>query len=187
MRFRPVNGQTTRQNGPSVGTESAKSRKGSGRTLPVACWFILGVIYISIYGLVHYHFYSFPAAKTESTALPGEFVEERARRYLDAVIALGDRPAGAHANEVLAVEYLLSVIKRIEQSVKPAHKLEYDVQLTSGSFTLEFLSPYTSYYDNMKNIVVKLGPASGSKDSVLVNCHYDTVVRSPGRYQYPGM
>jgi len=78
------------------------------------------------------------------------------------------------------VEVLSSQIEAIKKQANLAHTFHIDVHKSSGSFTLAFLSEFTSAYDNMNNIIVKLGPQNGAADSLLVNCHYDTVVDSPG-------
>ncbi|XP_037092427.1 endoplasmic reticulum metallopeptidase 1-like [Pollicipes pollicipes] len=42
------------------------------------------------------------------------------------------------------------------------------------------LDGVTSEYANVQNIVARLGPAAGSNHSLLVNCHFDTAIGSPG-------
>ena len=53
-------------------------------------------------------------------------------------------------------------------------------QVVSGSFKMQSLDGVTSEYANVQNIVARLGPAEPSNHSVLVNCHYDTAIGSPG-------
>ncbi|CAB0034132.1 unnamed protein product [Trichogramma brassicae] len=50
----------------------------------------------------------------------------------------------------------------------------------SGSFSLTFLDGMTHIYKNVQNVVVKIGPFRSSKHSLLLNCHFDSFVESPG-------
>ena len=141
------------------------------------------ILHAALYAFIDYRSYSFPEAKTVANHKPGDFVEERARDYLLAITALGDgtRPVGSPENEVLAVQYLMKELNKIKTAAKHSHQIDVDLQTTTGSFTLKFLGEFSSYYENMNNILVKLSPRGNTaNDSLLVNCHYDSVVDSPG-------
>ena len=56
-------------------------------------------------------------------------------------------------------------------------------QVVSGSFKMQSLDGVTSEYANVQNIVARLGPAEPSEHSVLVNCHFDTAIGSPGGWR----
>ena len=143
-------------------------------------WMVILLFAGSTMYFIHIRSNTFPTPKTIQGARPGEFVEERARKYLDDITSFGPREVGSDANEIHVVDYLMKKLKDIKGRTSAAHTLDIDVQLTSGSFTLKFLGEFSSVYENVKNVIVKLGPKQGAKDSLLVNCHYDTVLDSPG-------
>lgn len=103
------------------------------------------------------------------------------RGYLDNITAIGPRTVGSPENEVLAVNYLLEQIRGIERESTDAHKISVDIQRPTGSFSIDFLGGFTSYYANITNVVVKLEPRSGAEHAVLSNCHFDSVPNTPGR------
>ena len=90
---------------------------------------------------------------------------------------------GSPENEVLTVAYLLEQIKHIQAEVAAAgnpHRLSVDVQRPTGSFSIDFLGGFTSFYDRVTNVAVKLEPEAGASHLMLANCHFDTVANSPG-------
>lgn len=111
---------------------------------------------------------------------PDRFVAERARNHLVNLTSVGPRPVGSKENEVLAVQFLLDKIKTIINQAHSSHKIEWDLQRVSGTFSLQFLDGLTSVYRNVQNIVVKIGPRQTSRHSLLINCHFDSVMDSPG-------
>ncbi|XP_056444517.1 endoplasmic reticulum metallopeptidase 1 [Gadus chalcogrammus] len=113
----------------------------------------------------------------------GEFNAVRARRHLESITSVGPRPVGSPENEVLTVAYLLEQIKHIQAEVAAAgnpHRLSVDVQRPTGSFSIDFLGGFTSFYDRVTNVAVKLEPEAGASHLMLANCHFDTVANSPG-------
>ncbi|NXC84556.1 ERMP1 metallopeptidase, partial [Cercotrichas coryphoeus] len=102
------------------------------------------------------------------------------RGYLDNITAIGPRTVGSPENEVLAVNYLLEQIRGIERESTDAHKISVDIQRPTGSFSIDFLGGFTSYYANITNVVVKLEPRNGAEHAVLSNCHFDSVPNTPG-------
>ncbi|XP_004706575.2 endoplasmic reticulum metallopeptidase 1 [Echinops telfairi] len=100
--------------------------------------------------------------------------------YLEHITSIGPRTTGSPENEVLTVRYLLEQIQLVEQQSSDAHKISVDVQRPTGSFSIDFLGGFTSYYDNITNVVVKLEPQAGAQHAVLANCHFDSVPNSPG-------
>ncbi|XP_066474470.1 endoplasmic reticulum metallopeptidase 1 isoform X2 [Tiliqua scincoides] len=111
---------------------------------------------------------------------PREFSALRARAYLENITAFGPRAVGSPANEVLTVNYLVEQIKAIEMKSNNVHKISVDVQRPTGTFSIDFLGGFTSYYDNITNVVVKLEPRNGAEHAVLSNCHFDSVPNTPG-------
>uniref|UniRef100_A0AAQ4QD72 Endoplasmic reticulum metallopeptidase 1 n=1 Tax=Gasterosteus aculeatus aculeatus TaxID=481459 RepID=A0AAQ4QD72_GASAC len=111
----------------------------------------------------------------------GEFNAVRARRHLEEITSVGPRPVGSPENEVLTVDYLLEQIEtiRVESAAGP-HQLAVDVQRPTGTFSIDFLGGFTSYYDRVTNIAVRLEPKGGAQHLMLANCHFDTVANSPG-------
>ena len=158
-----------------------KHSRSTSVILSEIVWFIILGFVAALYLTIIYMNNILPTPITVSSAKHGEFVEERARVCLHKITSLGHRPVGSHANEKLAVDLILKELHDIKSNTHPAHNLEIDSRFTTGSFNLPFLSDFTSYYENVNNIVVKFSPKQGpSEESVLVNCHYDTVVDAPG-------
>ncbi|XP_038193626.1 endoplasmic reticulum metallopeptidase 1 isoform X2 [Arvicola amphibius] len=112
--------------------------------------------------------------------LQGEFDARQARDYLEHITAIGPRITGSAENEILTVQYLLKQIRLIEAQSQSLHRISVDIQRPTGSFSIDFLGGFTSYYDNITNIVVKLEPRGGAQHAVLANCHFDSVANSPG-------
>ncbi|XP_054439081.1 endoplasmic reticulum metallopeptidase 1 isoform X3 [Pteronotus mesoamericanus] len=115
-----------------------------------------------------------------ATGHRGEFDARQARDYLEHITSIGPRTTGSPENEILTVHYLLEQIKLIESQSNSFHKISVDVQRPTGSFSIDFLGGFTSCYDNITNIVVKLEPRDGAQHAVLANCHFDSVANSPG-------
>lgn len=111
---------------------------------------------------------------------PDRFVAERARNHLVNLTSMGPRPVGSKENEILAVELLIGEIKTIIKQSHSWNKIEWDLQRVSGAFSLQFLDGMTNVYRNVQNIVVRIGPAQTSHHSLLINCHFDSVMDSPG-------
>ncbi|CAH1998298.1 unnamed protein product [Acanthoscelides obtectus] len=111
---------------------------------------------------------------------PDSFIAERAYRVLRNLTKIGPRTAGSFENEVLAVNILKQEIEGIMKEANDHHVIEMDVQRASGAFNLEFLDGMTNVYQDMQNVVVKVGSRIASPHSLLINCHFDSVVDSPG-------
>lgn len=111
---------------------------------------------------------------------PKRFVAERARAHIVNLTSLGPRVTGSHENEVLAVKFLTTTINNIIREADENHKILLDIAKHSGAFTLTFLDGFTNVYQNVQNVIVKLGPKRPSKHSLLINCHFDSSVQSPG-------
>ncbi|XP_038457356.1 endoplasmic reticulum metallopeptidase 1 [Canis lupus familiaris] len=115
-----------------------------------------------------------------ATGRPGEFDARQARDYLEHITSIGPRTTGSPENEIVTVRYLLEQIKLIEVQSNSLHRISVDVQRPTGSFSIDFLGGFTSYYDNITNVVVMLEPRDGAQHAVLANCHFDSVANSPG-------
>nr|CAB3243567.1 endoplasmic reticulum metallopeptidase 1-like [Phallusia mammillata] len=174
--------QDTREirNGNKRATQSSKYQPK--QLLSSAQWaFMTGLFYFSILLLVWLSISHLPTPKTAENTKPQDFIEELARKHLLKFVSLGHRPAGSTANEVDSVKYILQQVLEVKQIAPPSVKLEVDVQKPTGSFSINFLSGFASYYTNITNTVVKLSPADhDSGPALLLNCHTDSVVGSPG-------
>ncbi|EFA07296.2 endoplasmic reticulum metallopeptidase 1 isoform X1 [Tribolium castaneum] len=111
---------------------------------------------------------------------PDRFIAERAHNVLKKLTKIGPRIAGSYANEVTAVQLLKGAVQEIIDNAHENHVIELDVQKASGDFNLEFLDGMTNVYRDVQNVVVKVSSKIKSPHSLLINCHFDSVVDSPG-------
>lgn len=125
-----------------------------------------------------------PITITNEHHYPDRFVAERARNHLFNLTSIGPRHVGSKENEILAVQLLLNEIKTIASQAHSSHNIDWDLQKVSGAFTLQFLDGMTNVYRNVQNIVVKIGPVESTRHSLLINCHFDSVMDSPGNVKY---
>lgn len=109
-----------------------------------------------------------------------QFSEERARHFLTELSKFGPKPTGSYANEVLAVDYIQRKLLFIKKHANLANKIDIDVQKPKGCFPLTFMDGMTSCYSNIQNIVARIGPQQATNKSLLINCHFDTSITSPG-------
>lgn len=111
---------------------------------------------------------------------PDTFIAERAYNVLKNLTKIGPRIAGSYENEIFAVQVLKSEIDNIMKDANENHVIELDIQKASGAFNLEFLDGMTNVYQDVQNVIVKIGSRINSPHSLLINCHFDSVVDSPG-------
>ncbi|CAH1243705.1 Hypp7143 [Branchiostoma lanceolatum] len=149
-------------------------------TLGEKVYVVIAVFITAILLIVFLAAKQLPPARTDAGTPLTEFSEERARRHLDAITGFGPRVAGTYQNEVQTVEYLLGEIEKIQRVAKSSHRIEVDVQRPTGYFTLDFLSSFTHYYDNITNIVVRLSPKKPTRHSLMINAHFDSTMGGPG-------
>ncbi|CAF99206.1 unnamed protein product, partial [Tetraodon nigroviridis] len=116
---------------------------------------VVSVFILMLWGLVHLSLQQLVIGKPT-----GDFNALTARRHLERITSVGPRPVGSQENEVLT--------------------LTVDVQRPTGSFSIDFLGGFTSFYDRVTNIAVRLEPKGGARHLMLANCHFDTVANSPG-------
>lgn len=121
-----------------------------------------------------------PTGKSGLALLVTVILLVASRDYLEHITSIGPRTTGSPENEIVTVRYLLEQIKLIEVQSSSVHRISVDVQRPTGSFSIDFLGGFTSYYDNITNVVVKLEPRDGAQHAVLANCHFDSVANSPG-------
>ncbi|XP_063151141.1 endoplasmic reticulum metallopeptidase 1 [Candoia aspera] len=116
----------------------------------------------------------------QPTRDPTEFDAQCARAYLENITAIGPRSVGSPENEIFTVDYLLKQVKAIEIKSNHVHTISVDIQRPTGTFSIDFLGGFTSYYDNITNVAVKLEPRSGAEHAVMLNCHFDSVPNTLG-------
>ncbi|XP_010891145.2 endoplasmic reticulum metallopeptidase 1 [Esox lucius] len=137
---------------------------------------LVTVFIVVLWGLVHLSLQQLVIGKST-----GEFNAVRARKHLERITSVGPRPVGSRENEVLTVNFLLEQIEHIKaDSASGPHSVTVDVQKPTGSFSIDFLGGFTSYYDKVSNIAVRLEPKAGAQHLMLANCHFDSVANSPG-------
>lgn len=118
--------------------------------------------------------------QSDESKYPDRFIAERAYNILKNLTNIGPRIAGSYENEALAVALLQNEIQTIIDQADENHVIELDVQKATGVFNLNFLDGMTNIYQDVQNVIVKLGSRINSSHSLLINCHFDTVVDSPG-------
>lgn len=161
---------------PSLGADS-KKRSSVGWIFFFILLFYVSSLYISFKASR-----AVPVPKTSAESAMNEFVEEEARKHLDAITSFGPRPAGSYANEIQAVNYIIGALQKIKEFAREDVVIEIDIQKPSGSFDLAFFQGFTSVYRKVTNILVRISPKNSypPKDTVLVNGHFDSVPGSPG-------
>ncbi|XP_035827663.1 endoplasmic reticulum metallopeptidase 1 [Aplysia californica] len=168
---------------PSSGPRGQNRRSIVGKPRASKAYVAIGIVYLCIGVFVHHRMNSYPIPKCWKNSESFEFREENARAHLDELTGLGPRVSGSDAN-MKAEEYILQMIASIQRSKKSHFKMTVDVQVTSGGLTLDFnnvgIGEFTSVYQDLRNVIVKVSPVSEANNSVLVNCHYDSVIDSPG-------
>lgn len=98
---------------------------------------------------------------------------------------MGPKVTGSYVNEVLAVHSLTVQINHTMHQANPVHKMSYDLQKPTGSFSVPVKNNEITYhYSGIQNIVVRIGPHSNVNGSLLINCHFDSVPVSPGNFVY---
>lgn len=111
----------------------------------------------------------------------GKFSAERAWITLKELTSIGVRFAGTKENEVVTVKYLHKKLQAIKAVADDSQKVEIDHQVVSGAYKLEvFGTTINNVYRHVQNVVVKLHGSSPKNDSLMFNCHYDSVPGSTG-------
>jgi hypothetical protein len=123
------------------------------------------------------------------------FSEERARAFLERITAIGPRSSGSIALEVThlnvnqmlllqidTVKLMTDKILQLKEGFERTNvnRLEFDIQRPTGCYNLKFLTPFTLCYNEITNIVVRVGPKTPSRHAILLNCHLDTLPDTPG-------
>ncbi|WAR23339.1 ERMP1-like protein [Mya arenaria] len=166
-------------NGTDIEHDNKKSakRKVNGAYL-FTCVF---VFYLAIFIFVRFRSFSFPLPKSQDKHSPKDvFYETNARIHLKEFSLHGPRVVGSDANEVYAYQYILKQLRTIQTEKNPLKDILIDEQNATGSFDIEFLSDFVSVYRNIKNVAAMVKSETGSKHSLLMSCHFDSSIDSPG-------
>ncbi|CAD5115939.1 DgyrCDS4869 [Dimorphilus gyrociliatus] len=125
--------------------------------------------------------HSYPEAKTLQSGSAGEFIEEVARNHLINITAIGVRTVGSTENEEITVDYFLTILKKIKENASKVHDIEIISERCSGSFFIDaFGTSFGIAYENVNNIAVRIRPNTGANHDLLINCHYDSQIGTPG-------
>lgn len=169
-----------RGNGFSLNKKAAhgESEEYIGLTLG-HCLLVL-VFHVLIFSLAVYAHHYVP--ETKVNANKGDFAEWRARKHLDEITSYGIRPAGSFANEHKTVEYLLNTLRSFKEVKRDDIILDIELQRPSGTYSIDFLEGFTSYYKNISNVVARVSSKKKypTKHSILVNAHFDSSFGGPG-------
>ncbi|KAB5549202.1 hypothetical protein PHYPO_G00064680 [Pangasianodon hypophthalmus] len=168
-------GTLKRREGSSCEDRKKKHQGSFVLSEGVACALVLLFI-CALWGSVHWSLKQLVIGKPT-----GEFNASRARKYLEHITSVGPRPAGSAENEIMTVNFLLEQVERVRsESADGPNTITVETHKHSGSFSIDFLGGFTSCYDQITNIVVRLEPRGGAQHFVLANCHFDSVPSSPG-------
>lgn len=141
---------------------------------------LLLAFHVLIFSLSVYTHHYVP--ETKVNANKGDFAEWRARKHLEEITSYGFRPTGSFANEHKTVEYLLNTLRSFREFKRDDIVLDIDLQRPSGTFSLDFLEGFVSYYKNVSNVVARVSSKKQypAKHSILVNAHFDSSFGAPG-------
>jgi len=105
------------------------------------------------------------------------FVAGNARFTLDKLTSFGPRRAGSVANEVTAVNLMLTQLEDMNIESSNNISITYEKQTVSGECEL---NGWKTQYVDVQNIVVRLSEHKNNSTALLVNCHFDSVMQGPG-------
>ena len=159
-----------------------KTRKDKPYLDGTVMWLSMFFFNFLLLAFVSYRISVLPEPKIYHSNSPqDDFYESNARKHLEKFMEHGPRVTGSEANEKFAYEYILNELKMIQTNAVSSKQIQIDEQIVTGSFDIAFLSDFVSYYRNIKNIVVFIG-GNISEHSLLMSCHFDSAVESPGNY-----
>ena len=143
------------------------------------CLLVL-VFHVLIFSLAVYAHHYVP--ETKVNANKGDFAEWRARKHLEEITSYGVRPTGSFANEHKTVEYLLNTLRSFQEAKRDDIIIDIDLQRPSGTFSIDFLKGFSSYYKNVSNVVARVSSkrTHPARHSILVNAHFDSSFGGPG-------
>lgn len=95
---------------------------------------------------------------------------------------IGPKVSGTTENEVIALNMIKTRIDKIIDKANAVQSVEFDHQIVSGSYFLGFKPKGSAtIYRSVQNLVVKIaGNSTETRNAVMLNCHFDSVIGSPG-------
>lgn len=167
--------------------EGRRGRQFKNESRPLSTSHILSTIGLMfcVFYIVNYMEQRLPVPLTEQDLLKpenrGRFIAEKAITFLSELTALGPRVAGSYENDVLAVEFMDKKMREIDRRYNNGvHKVEVERQVASGAYQLAFLDGMTMQYNDIHNVIVRIEANTPTNQSLLMNCHFDSVPDSPG-------
>ena len=91
---------------------------------------------------------------------------------------IGPKVSGTKENEEIATNYIKKRIQQITSKSHAVQQVQFDHQIVSGSYFLDFKPGMVAAYRGVQNLIVRL--EGESPNALLLNCHYDSVMGSPG-------
>ena len=167
-----------------------KIKLDDGNYLRPFIWIILISFHFMLLLYVHRRNTYYPrpvlvsSANNNNNFKNGQFVAERAKWILQNITKHGVHIVGSKENEIDIVNYILMELKQIQKSSADHSNIEINSQRFSGSFGIPFPKYFVNSYSNVNNIVAKLTPKHGRTESLMLNCHYDSAIGSPGEIQF---
>lgn len=137
---------------------------------------LLGAIVFFLSWYTEYRLLTLPPqlSVNDSSHHNQSFIAERAWHDLITITGFGTRPTGSHANEVLAIEFFKSELSSIKRGAHRNQKIHSDIQVTSGRYNRKI-------YRNVQNVIARLDGSDEAENSLMLNCHFDSVA---GRFAY---
>lgn len=163
-------------------TRVANGKKRKSRRIPwywappfIALWVLL---YFGVVLPIYHHLPHALNIKDEHVN-HDRFIAERAEQTLAKLEAVGPKVVGSNANEVDAVNLIVSEVEKVKKAMnKELFTLDLDVQEVSGAYIHWEM---VNMYQGLQNIVVKFASKySNSSSYLLINTHFDSKPGSPG-------
>lgn len=156
------------------------------RQCKIMCYIVLAFLLPSLIGYTTYY-YAGTFGKAEMAPYH-KFNGENAAYYVKKLTETGPRIVGTFENEYETVRLIFKIIENMSANRSPAaaserrNTLTSNLQTASGCFVMgKRLYGKLSCYRNINNVVAMVHPVSGPRnESILVNCHFDSVPTSPG-------
>lgn len=190
LKYRGIGGDSFQSQDVRNLESARKSAKSSRRNhqilrLELPQTLLVIVLMFSVFYIVHYMEKRLPVGLTEEDAkLPenkDRFISEKAINFLSQLTAIGPRVAGSYENDVLAVAFINKTLYDIDRKYNSGRfKVEIEQQTASGHFPLTFLDGMTQVYNDIQNVIVRVEASATTNESLLMNCHFDSVPDSPG-------
>ncbi|KAK7578084.1 hypothetical protein V9T40_010289 [Parthenolecanium corni] len=161
--------------------DRAESNRNSGvNACAFSCSFIVLSVSVLIVAIFINGFLPEPLNSKDRIDSSEKFIASRAFQDLQILSDFGPKVIGTYENDVLAARFIEDeILKTITSTSLEKNKISYDIQKPSGCFTLNKFVRCLCYGE-ITNIIVKVEPVSPVRETILLNCHFDSVPTSPG-------